>query len=391
MTPQLSPLLADDRCARAAWSRLAEPADARALALIKTHGAVTALAMAIEGAGDIVDTFRLRAERLDVERDLAVADRVGARVVCPGDDEWPTGVDDLDAPPICLWVRGPADLPALARRSVAVVGARSCTSYGDLVASDLAAGIADRGFTVVSGAAFGIDAAAHRGALAVDGVTVAVLAGGVDRPYPVAHQSLIRRIVETGAVISEVAPGSAPTRPRFLLRNRLIATMTTGTIVVEAGLRSGSLNTARTAAEHNRPVGVVPGPVTSMVSAGCHQARRDGFAEIVTDVAEVIELVGVIGDDAAPRRSAPEQRVDGLDPADATALAAVPIRKAASVESIAVAAGLAPTAMVGSLARLELLDLVVREGDGWRKRPPERAAQQPGVPVLGTRRRPGTR
>jgi len=370
-----SPLLDEDRGARAAWSRLAEPADARALTLISAHGAVAALAMALEGSDEVVETFRLRAERLDVERDLEIADRAGARVVCPGDEDWPSGVDDLDAPPICLWVRGPADLSVLARRSVAVVGARSCTSYGDLVAADFGAGIADRGFTVVSGAAFGIDAAAHRGALAVDGVTVAVLAGGVDRAYPVAHDGLLRRIVETGAIISEVAPGSAPTRPRFLLRNRLIATMTTGTIVVEAGLRSGSLNTARTAAEHNRPVGVVPGPVTSMVSAGCHQARRDGMAEIVTDVSEVIDLVGAIGADAAPRRSAPVRVADGLDPADALALASVPIRKAATVASIAVAAGLVPTAVIGSLARLELLELVVREGDGWRKRPPERPAQ----------------
>ena len=374
MTVRRSPLLGEDRYARAAWSRLAEPADARALGLIEAHGAVAALAMALEGSTEVVETFRLRAERLDVERDLAVGYRIGARVVCPGDDDWPAGVDDLDAPPICLWVRGPADLSALARRSVAVVGARSCTSYGDLVAADFGAGIADRGFTVVSGAAFGIDAAAHRGALAVDGVTVAMLAGGVDRAYPIAHEHLLRRIVDTGAVISEVAPGSAPTRPRFLLRNRLIATITTGTVVVEAGLRSGSLNTARTAAEHNRPVGVVPGPVTSMVSAGCHQARRDGIAEIVTDVSEVIDLVGVIGDEAAPRRSAPEAVADGLDPVDAQALASVPIRKAASVENIAVAAGLLPRAVLGSLARLELLELVVREGDGWRKRPKERTA-----------------
>jgi len=153
----------------------------RALTLISAHGAVAALAMALEGSDEVVETFRLRAERLDVERDLEIADRAGARVVCPGDEDWPSGVDDLDAPPICLWVRGPADLSVLARRSVAVVGARSCTSYGD-----------------------------HRGALAVDGVTVAVLAGGVDRAYPVAHDGLLRRIVETGAIISEVAP--APRR-----------------------------------------------------------------------------------------------------------------------------------------------------------------------------------
>lgn len=363
----------EERWARAAWSRLAEPGDERAVELIAGHGAAGALALALDGSPEAHETFVRRAERLDVDRDLEIADRVGARLVCPDDKDWPSGVDDLDTPPICLWVRGPADLSVLARRSVAVVGARSCTSYGDLVAADFGAGLADRGFAVVSGAAFGIDAAAHRGALAVDGVTIAVLAGGVDRAYPVAHETLIHRIADTGAVISEVAPGSAPTRPRFLLRNRLIATMTTGTVVVEAGLRSGSLNTARTAAGHSRPVGVVPGPITSMVSAGCHQARRDGFAEIVTDVAEVIDLVGAIGRDAAPRPSAPVRVDDGLDPADAAALASVPVRKAASVLSIAVAAGLVPSSVLASLARLELLQLVVREGEGWRKKPPKRA------------------
>ena len=207
-------------------------------------------------------------------------------------------------PPLCLWVLGSTDLAMLAERSVSVVGARSSTSYGDTVASGLGSGLAERGWTVVSGAAFGIDAAAHRGALSVDGATVAVVAGGVDRPYPLAHTTLLARIAEVGAVVAEVAPGMAPTRPRFLLRNRIIAAMSRGVIVVEAALRSGSLNTARTAAEIGRPVGVVPGPVTSMMSSGCHQARRDGLAEIVTDVDEVIDLVGDLGVDAAPRRSA---------------------------------------------------------------------------------------
>lgn len=362
-------LLDEERHARAAWSRLAEPGDVRALGLIAGHGAVGALAMVLKGDAEVPETFRLRAERLDVERDLEIACHIGARVVCPDDPDWPSGLDDLEAPPICLWVRGPADLSTLAHRSVAIVGARGCTAYGDQVAADLGAGLAERGFTVVSGAAFGIDAAGHRGALAVGGVTVAVLAGGVERPYPVAHQLLLQRIAESGAVISEVPPGSAPTRPRFLLRNRLIATMTTGTVVVEAGLRSGSLNTARTAAEHGRPVGVVPGPVTSMVSAGCHQARRDGLAEIVTDVAEVVDLVGQIGVDAAPRPSAPQREVDRLDPGDATALACVPIRAAVPVEAIAMAAGLAPKAVLAALGRLELAGLIRREAGGWRKLP----------------------
>ena len=369
MTVTRSTLLGQERFARAAWSRLAEPADPRALELVARHGAVGALTRVLDGSPEGVETFAMRAQRLDVERDLEIGQRVGARVVCPGDVDWPTGLDDLEAPPICLWVRGPADLSTLAVRSVAVVGARACTSYGDLVATDFGAGLADRGFAVVSGAAFGIDAAAHRGALSADGVTVAVLAGGVERAYPAAHEQLISRVADEGAVIAEVAPGSAPTRPRFLLRNRLIATMTTGTVVVEAGLRSGSLNTARTAAEHFRPVGVVPGPVTSMVSAGCHQARRDGIAEIVTDVAEVVDLVGHIGRDAAVRPRGPSRPEDDLEPADAQVLASVPIHRSAAVDSIAMAAGVLPAAVLASLGRLELVDLVVRDGDRWRKRP----------------------
>jgi DNA processing protein len=235
------------------------------------------------------------------------------------------------------------------------------------VATGFGSGLAERGWTVVSGAAFGIDAAAHRGALSVDGVTVAVLAGGVDRPYPLAHSTMLQGIAERGAVVAEVAPGMAPTRPRFLLRNRIIASMSRGVVVVEAALRSGSLNTARTAAEIGRPVGVVPGPVTSMMSSGCHQARRDGLAEIVTDVDEVIDLVGDLGADAAPRRSAEPHLTDLLDPADALVLAAVPVRRALSALDIAVAAGVPVAASAAALGRLELQGFVRRDGADWRK------------------------
>ncbi|MEO7062025.1 MAG: DNA-processing protein DprA, partial [Lapillicoccus sp.] len=193
--------------------------------------------------------------------------------------------------------------------------------------------------------------------------------GGIERAYPVAHTRLIEVIASSGAVISEVPPGSAPTKPRFLLRNRLIAAMTTGTVVVEAGLRSGSLNTARTAFALGRPVGVVPGPVTSMVSAGCHEAARDAMAVIVTDVPEVVDLVGAYGADAAPRLRGAERPDDHLDPLDAQVLAAVPYRKAIDAGSVARAGGLAPLAVAASLPRLELVGLVVRVGDGWKKVP----------------------
>ncbi|MEP7368707.1 MAG: DNA-processing protein DprA, partial [Dermatophilaceae bacterium] len=247
--PLRSSLLSQDRFARAAWSRVAEPGDPVAARLIRTHGPVAALARAASGGDQAAQRFLPRLELLDVERDLEIGARFAARVVCPGDPEWPHGLDDLVAPPYCLWVRGPVDLAAACERSAAVVGARSATAYGEMVATELAAGLGERRFTIISGAAFGIDAAAHRGALATGATTIAVLAGGVERPYPSSHAALIGRVVEVGAVVSEVAPGSAPTKPRFLQRNRMIATMSRGTVVVEAGLRSGSLNTARTAAE----------------------------------------------------------------------------------------------------------------------------------------------
>jgi DNA processing protein len=369
--PERSGVTRAERGARAAWSRIAEPADDRALALVAEHGAVDALGLVRSGDPTVPDVFRMRVERFGVDTDpdtlLAAARALDARVLCPGDPEWPAPVDDHPFPPLCLWVLGDAELSRLAERSVSVVGARSSTAYGNTVASGLGAGLAERGWTVVSGAAFGIDAAAHRGALSVDGATVAVLAGGVDRPYPLAHTSLLTRIAEVGAVVSEVAPGLAPTRPRFLLRNRIIATISRGVVVVEAALRSGSLNTARTAAEIGRPVGVVPGPVTSMMSAGCHQARRDGLAEIVTDVDEVVDLVGELGIDAAPRRSADPVLTDLLAPHDAQVLASVPVRKAMSTVDIAVAAAVPVAATGAALGRLQLQGFVRRDGERWRK------------------------
>lgn len=215
-----------------------------------------------------------------------------ARFVIPGDSEWPQQLNDLAAPPLGLYVRGDADLRMLALSSIAIVGSRAATSYGLRVAADFAADLAERGWPIVSGAAFGIDAAAHRGALAVGGLTAAVLANGVDEAYPRAHTDLIRRITENGVVISEVPPGSHPTRARFLTRNRLIAALTRGTLVVEAAQRSGSLRTAAQAEELMRVVMATPGPIDSAASAGVHQWIAQRRAELVTSAAEVIELVG---------------------------------------------------------------------------------------------------
>lgn len=215
-----------------------------------------------------------------------------ARFVIPGDQEWPQQLNDLAAPPLGLFVRGQADLRTLAVTSVAVVGSRAASSYGIRIASDLAADLADRGWSIVSGGAFGIDAAAHRGALAVGGLTAAVLANGIDLAYPRAHTDLLSRIMDSGVVISEVPPGAAPTRFRFLTRNRIIAALTRGTVVVEAALRSGSLRTAAQAEELMRVVMATPGPIDSASSAGVHQWIAQRRAELVTSADEVVGLVG---------------------------------------------------------------------------------------------------
>ncbi|MFE1801912.1 DNA-processing protein DprA [Streptomyces sp. NPDC059517] len=309
--------------------------------------------------------LRARAERADPERDLAVARDSGTRFVCPGDPEWPAQLDDLgDARPVGLWVRGLPSLRMWALRSVAVVGARACTEYGAHMASALGAGLAERGWVVVSGGAYGVDGATHRGALGAGGATVAVLACGVDRPYPRGHTQLITRIAEQGLVIGELPPGDHPTPSRFILRNRVIAALTRGTVVVEAAYRSGALATARAAQRLGRFTMGVPGPATSSLSAGVHELLR-GDAVLVTDAAEVAELIGDMGE-LAPDRRGPVLPRDLLDPEAARVLAALPARETASRQEIARDAGTTEDDVVARLYELRSLGFVERHGDGWK-------------------------
>lgn len=356
--------LPDERTARVAWSRLAEPGDATARELIDKFGVVDALAVALRAATTKTAKYAARGRDLDPERDLEIADRCDARVITPADRQWPIGLDDLPVPPFCLFARGPLDL-ATATTGVAVVGSRASTAYGEYMAADLSTGLSGQGFGIVSGAAFGIDGAAHRATLAVDGQTIAVLAGGVDRPYPAAHSHLLAQIAEAGVVVSEVPPGSAPTRIRFLERNRLIAAMTAGTLVVEAGLRSGARNTARRAAEIGRPVGAVPGPATSMASAGCHQMVRDCAAVLVTDADEAAELFGRIGEHLAPVKRGPSGPSDDLDPDARAVWAVLPQYRSTTVDHLSRLGGLSPAAVMTGLGQLEAAGLVERRLDGW--------------------------
>ncbi|MFH8348733.1 DNA-processing protein DprA [Streptomyces sp. NPDC018045] len=364
----------EERTARAALTRIAEPGDEAVGRWLRQTTPVH-LVQALRGERDMppgvskekVKSLRLRAARTDANRsatDLATVAALGGRFICPGDDEWPQQLNDLgDGTPVGLWVRGSANLRMWALRSVAVVGARACTEYGAHLAATLGAGLADRGWTVVSGAAYGVDGAAHRGALAAEGASVAVLASGVDYAYPRGHTELIRRLAEQGLVVAELPPGDHPTRSRFILRNRVIAALTRGTVVVEAELRSGSLVTARRATELGRFTMGMPGPVTSGLSAGVHQLLR-GEAIVVTDAAEVIELVGSIGD-LAPTRRGPVVARDLLDPVASRVLEAIPARGGADSRWLARDSGTAEEVAQGKLLELQSLGFVQRCGAVW--------------------------
>lgn len=376
--------MTDERHARATLTYLAEPDDALLGGLVQRLGATEVLHVIRSGAlpdgaastaqqrDQLVRRlrrWRVRLPAADPDAGLAACDRFGGRLVCPGDPEWPDGLDALgERAPYALWVRGPRELRQCCGSSVAVVGARAATPYGVHVAGELAADLADRGWAVVSGGAFGIDAAAHRGALAADGVTVAILACGIDVPYPRGNHGLFREIAARGLVVSEWPPGCRPTRLRFLVRNRVIAALTRGTVVVEAGRRSGAVNTAGHAVDLRRPLMVVPGPVTSQMSVGCHVLLRKGEAVCVTDAAEVIEQVGRIGDDLAPERRGPVVARDKLDPTTAAVLEALPIRGGAGPATIAVSAGVELATVMQCLGRLAAAGLAECRPAGWRAR-----------------------
>jgi DNA processing protein len=376
------------RLARIALGYLAEPGSRALGELVGRVGPVEAVRRLhhreVRGTlGEVAARRLLAADPYDVaERALHVADRLGARIAVPEDPEWPTQLEDLKRlrsnrpgpvhqntfPPHCLWLRGPWSLAQACERSVAVVGSRASTSYGEYVAGELGSGLAERDWTVVSGGAVGIDAAAHRGALAAAGCTIAVLACGIDRPYPVVHHAMFDRIAEEGLLVSEWPPGSDPHRHRFLVRNRVIAAATVGTVVVEASLRSGARFTVGRARELNRVIMAVPGPVTSGRSAGCHEEVREGQAVLVTTAAQVIDAVGRIGIDLAPVPRAEPTALDVLTPLEACVLDGVRPRKVLTAEEIAVAVGVSARDARRALPGLETLGFITAQGSGYRLR-----------------------
>ena len=387
------PARLERRFATAVFSTLTEPGDTDAVRLIEAVGPAEALTAIVErwpsarmlaavGETDVAAAAALTG-RLDdaLERwlprlslrtathALESAARFGTTLVTPADAVWPSGLGALgDGAPIALWVRGePARLRAL-DTSIALVGARAATGYGEHVAMESAAALSDRGIAVVSGGAYGIDGAAHRAALASDHTTIAFLAGGVDRLYPAGHTELLTRIAERGLLVAELPCGSSPTKWRFLLRNRLIAAASAATVVVEAGRRSGSLNTAGHAAAIGRPLGAVPGPVTSPASAGCHRLLREFDAVCVTDASEMAELASLTGPASRGSSNLPSPDTSEIAGTTTRLLDALSRRRARSPIELAASAGMSVREVTAALGTLELDGTATERPDGWVRR-----------------------
>ncbi|SMD21175.1 DNA-processing protein DprA [Kibdelosporangium aridum] len=370
----------EQRLACAYLLKVAEPPAYALRRFVAEHGLIAA-AEAVR-AGEVPDAVSLETSarrHIDTAaEDLAAGERAGARLVTPEDEDWPAwpllpltnaaarGLKWASAP-LGLWVRGSVPLDEALQRAVSVVGARAATSYGEHVAAEMGYGLASRGMSVVSGAAYGIDGAAHKGALNANGCTIAVLACGIDKAYPAGHSLLIDRIAAQGLVITEYPPGTPPGRHRFLVRNRIIAALGIGTVVVEAGQRSGARNTAASAAALGRVLMVVPGPVTSAMSMGCHDLLRDGLATSVSSVAEVIESVGLFGEDLVTRTGSTARPTDGLDSESLRVHEALELRATHSAERIAEVSGVPLPRVRAVLPALELTGLADRCESGWRR------------------------
>ncbi len=378
--------------ARVAWSALAEPGDSGAGALVAVLGAARALELVsaeASGRGGAVvracagavavaadELLRLQAtvdaglrrwgprlDRTDVARAVERAEAVGATLLVPGDPAWPEHAADLgDHAPLVLWCRGRA-ASVVDRPTLAVVGARANTLAGAEAAAEITSSAADDGCAIVSGGAYGIDAVAHRVAIAAGAPTVAVLAGGIDQLYPVGHVELLRNVSRQGMLLAESPPGTRPTRWRFLARNRMIAALSDAVVVVEAAARSGALNTANHAAQLGRPVFAVPGAFSSPASVGCHRLVADRRAELAVMPSDPARAAlgfhaGTDPQEPVPLRSPVE------DPDVVRVLDALGRRPIGDLEA-ARRSGLSVAAASDALALAELQGLVRRGREGW--------------------------
>lgn len=358
----------DDRRARAALSACIEPGNWKFARLIAEHGAPDVWQSLLSRPDET--TWTRRAHALDQKALLVRAEGLRLRFLVPGDDEWPTGLDDLahvnrnelGGTPLGLWAVGPLHARDALLDSVAIVGSRASTTYGEQVSSDLGAELATAGMTIVSGGAYGIDAAAHRGALAVQGATIAFLARGLDAWYPRGNSSLLDRIAENGLVLSEIAPGLHPTKAAFLARNRLIAASSRGSVIVEAAHRSGALNTMAWAKDLGRKAMAVPGPIHSANSLGPHAQIRDN-ATLVTGSQDIRTELAPMQPDL-PFDDSPTRPTDGLEGDLLAVREALPSPGSAEVADLVEQTGLRWPAVLGALATLEVRGLARLRPDG---------------------------
>ena len=361
----------EQRRARMALSALQIAADPRIAAVVAEHGPVDVWGT-LRAQGESTRLGR-RAAGIDVEELEAATRRSGARFLMPGDELWPTCLNDLVACevgdqgglPMGLWVSGRLELLA-ADRVVGIVGARAASGYGLHTAQELAADLSLEGWLVLSGLAFGIDAAAHRGALGVGRPTMAVMATGIDLTYPATHHSLRQSIQETGVVITELAPGCRPIRASFLGRNRLIAALSRGTVIVEAGARSGARNTASWAAELGRVVMAVPGPVTSSLSETPHHLIREGIATLVESAEQITTLLNPLNAGDEPQLSGKDRPIDSLPERLRAVREAVPIGVEATAAQLAATVGLRIPEVLAAASELTELGWLDQTSRGWR-------------------------
>ena len=389
--------------ARAYLGRVAEPGSLAVAAFVIQHGPLEAarLIRDAEVPPAVAAATAARREHSEGIDDLVAAERHGIRLVVPESPDWPqfafaalyaaqerrlaawsagvraTRYGGEPTVPLGLWVKGVLPVAEMALRSVAVVGARAATAYGEHVAVEFGYGLAAQDVTVVSGGAFGIDAAAHRGALSAGGRTVVISAGGLDRPYPSAHAPLFAEVAAAGLLISESPPGCAPQRHRFLSRNRIIAALSSATVVVEAAARSGALNTAAHCAALGRPLLVVPGPVTSAMSVGCHALliRDESTARLVTSVEQIMAVLGPADRpriDASEPAAVPagqrQQAYDDLDPIARSVLDGLPARRWATEDELATLSGVDVRAVLQAVPVLRMTGLIEAGREGYRLR-----------------------
>lgn len=387
------------RAALAAWSHLAEPTDAIAHALRTVLGPVDALhavtTQNLPGSQHLPDITKKRLTNAlqrwhrripkDITDPLTAGKQLldtshhhGIRLIIPGDPEWPDCFNEpTDTTPAALWAKGPLTLTQATQHSVALVGSRAATSYGIELAKDFAYQLAEHGYTIWSGAAIGVDGAAHQGALAAakhngqtTGPTIAVLGCGVDVAYPRSHDTLLNRISDQGLILSEHPPGTTVKRFRFLQRNRLLAALTNGTVVIEAAARSGALNTINHAAHLGRPIGAVPGPVTSGASTGCHTVLRHHHATVITNAQDIIELIGPIHAPAEPEPTHTRPR-DHLTTEQSEILEAIPSTGTSSLDHLMADTGHPPGTILAAteaLTRAGFINPTTTDGGapGWQ-------------------------